>query len=91
MNKSSKDRILDAGLKVWPDVSFSSIAREIGMTRQGVACHFSLEDLRNAVAQRAVKTKNSKIISHLLLSDHSAVRKMPQAERLKHFLNSAAI
>jgi len=88
VKKSEKTRklILDAGLKMWPDVSARGIARQIGMTHAAIAYYFT-QNLKDAIAEHAVKTGKTRIIAQLIAAKHKAVRNLTAEERAKH-LNS---
>lgn len=79
-------KILEAGLKVWPDVTASSVARAGGFNSpNAVLYHFPRKTLKNAVAEHAVDTGCSKVIVQLIAHGHKATRKMTKEQRDKHF------
>lgn len=75
--------ILEAGLKLWPDVTPTTVANALGVSHATVLYHF--EDVKEAVAQYAVEKGYSPVIVQLLAANHKLVRDMPAKERLRHF------
>jgi hypothetical protein len=81
-----KQKILDAGLTIWPDVSPSAVARAADLnSHAAVLYHFPRPKLKDAIAAHAVKSGCSKVIVHLISIGHKAVKDMTTAERNKHF------
>jgi len=82
-----KVAILDAGLELWKTggaaaVTARAIAPIIGKSHANVHYHFeySMEKLRDAVAQHAVKVKCIPVILQLIASDHKALEQMAKGE-----------
>lgn len=82
----TKEKLLEAGLKLWPNVTNRAVAKKTGMTHPVVAYHFK-DGIANAVAAYAVAIGNSKVIAHLVATNHKAIRKMSREDKIKH-LNS---
>lgn len=77
-----KTEILQAGLRLWPDVSARNIGRHIGMTHTAILYHFgSAAALRDAVAVHAVRCADARVIPALLVERHAAVAGMSIADR----------
>jgi len=85
--KNTRELILESGLKLWPDVTPSTIAADLGVTHATVLYHFS--DVKNAVAQYALDTDCSKVVVQMLASNHPLVKNMKGEERLRHFARVA--
>lgn len=85
--KPIKLKILDAGLKLWPDVTLSKVARALDLNSHvNVIYHFqTTEKLKDAVAEHAVAVGNSRVIMQLIAANHPAVAKLSQADRIRHF------
>lgn len=84
--QKTKERILKAAVKLWPDVTLEAVAKAANIkSHQAVLYHFPNGTLRDAVAEYAVKTENSAVIVQLIATDHAAVRSMSPSERNKHF------
>lgn len=81
----TREKILKAGVEIWPNVSLSAVARAVGLTHPAVLYHFPNNSLENAIAEYAVKIGESKIIMFLIAYEHPAVKKMSIADRIKHF------
>lgn len=81
-----KDKILDAGLKLWPDVNYSTVARALKLkSHTNVVYYFkSAQILKDAIAKHAVETGHSKVIVQLIATKHRAIASMPQAVRDQH-------
>lgn len=82
-----KAMILDAGLELWKSggaasVTARAIALAIGKSHANVHYHFgySMENLRDAVAQHAVSVKCIPVILQLIAADHRAARAMAKGE-----------
>lgn len=81
--EQTRQAILDAGLKLWPDVTPSNIANELDITHALVLYHFP--NVKDAVAEYAVKIDYSPVIVQMLATNHKLVKDMPANERLRHF------
>lgn len=85
MANDTKERILKAGLKLWPDVGPRAIGRALDMSHARVLYYFgNAADLSDAIANYAVAQGNSKVIVQLIAVGHSAVRKMKTELRHKY-------
>lgn len=79
--------ILQAGVALWRegqenDVTARGIGNRVGLTHAGVLHHFgSSADLKQAVAEYAVKTKDSSVIPKLIVAKHPAAESLTPAER----------
>lgn len=82
--EATKLLMLETGIKLWPNVTARAIGRKIGLTHSAVAYHFNDGELKDSVAAYAVETGNSKVIAQLIATNHKAVRKMSQADKMKH-------
>jgi hypothetical protein len=78
-----RKRILEVGLKLWPNVNTCKIARKLNISHPNVSYYFG-RGLKDAVAQHAVATGNSKVIAQLILTKHKAVKQMSLADRRRH-------
>lgn len=81
--------ILRMGLQLWcvdpAYVTARKIANELQMTHGNVLHHFqSSLKLRDAIAYYAVKEGESRVIANLILTKHSAIAHLSEAERLEH-------
>ena len=81
--ENTRIRILESGLKLWPDVTPSTIAADLGITHSTVIHHF--ENVKDAVAQYALDTDCSLVVVQMIASNHKLVRNMKGSERLRHF------
>ncbi len=80
-----KSKILDAGIRVWPEVTARRIGRELNMTHSAVLYHFGdIKALVEAVSVHAVKVGASAVIVELIAQKHSCVVGMSQAIRQRH-------
>lgn len=85
--ENTRTRILESGLKLWPDVTPSAIAADLGITHATVLYHF--DNVKDAVAQYALDIDCSPVIVQMLASNHKLVRNMKGSERLRHFAKCA--
>lgn len=81
----AKEKILKAGLKIWPDITGKAIGEKTGISRQAVFKHFPQGTLKNTIAEYAVKTGHSRVILQLIATDHPAIENLAPSERIKHF------
>lgn len=82
----TKEKILKAGLELYPNITLEAVARKAGLTsHQVILYHFPKGSLKPAIIDHAVETKNSKIIVQLMAADHAAVKDLSASERIKHF------
>lgn len=82
--EKTREKILNAGLNLWPNVTASTVGRAAGLSHAAVLYHFP-GTLRDAVADHAVATGDSRVIVQLMAAGHSAVDKLSPADRIKHF------
>lgn len=87
MAKNTKERILEAGIKIWLrnplSVNAYAIAREMQIVHGTVLYHFP-EGVRDAVAEYAVKTNNNKIIIQLIAAGHKSVELLDAEKRAEY-------
>lgn len=81
--EKTRQSILDAGLKLWPDVTPTTIATALNITHAIVLYHF--ENVKDAVAEYALKSDCSRVIVQMLATNHPLVKNMSADERLRHF------
>ena len=79
------EKILNAGLKLWPDVTLTTVAKETDLTHVTVLYHFPGESLKNAVAAYAVQQGASNVIVQLIGMKHPTIEHMSPTERRRHF------
>lgn len=80
----TKEKFLKAGLRLWPNISALAIANETGYTHASVLYHFPGESLKDAIAEYAVKTGNSRVILQLVAEGHKAIKELSQADKFRH-------
>lgn len=84
--EETKVKILEAGLKLWPNINPTNIAHEAGLSSHAsVIYHYSSGELRNAVAQWAILNGHSRIILQLIGMGHDLVADMTPEEKRAHF------
>lgn len=81
----TREKILNAGVKIWPEMSLSKIGRETGLTHAAISYHFPLEQLRDRVAEHAVAIGESRVIVQLIAEKHPAVDHLTAGEKSAHF------
>lgn len=83
----TKIKILTAGCELWrksPEkITASQIAKHLNMTHSAVLYHFP-NDIRDAVAEYAVKVADSHVIVQLIATNHSAVNKLSEKQKSTH-------
>lgn len=75
-----KNEILKAGLKLWPNVTASSVAKALNVTHAAVIYHFP--DVHTAVAEYAIKTRYLPVVVQLIASGHPACTVMSDEEMI---------
>jgi hypothetical protein len=85
MIKTTKERILDQAVKLWPHVTYQSVAVLLKMTHPAIIYHFPQGMLKEAVAEHAVKTGYSRTIVQLIGEGHPAVKDLSPSEKTRHF------
>lgn len=81
---NTKEKILKAGVSIWPDVTVCAVARAAGISHPLVVYHFPV-GLKDAVAEYAVEKGESRVIIQLLASGHKAAMHLSPAARRRHF------
>lgn len=81
----TRKRILEAGVELWPDISLSKVAAKAGLTHGAVIYHYPTCQLKDAIAEYAVKEGISRVIVQLISSKHPAISEMTEGERSAHF------
>lgn len=84
-----KRRILETGLRLWSvdhtSITARRIALEMDLTHGAVLYHFGgIDALRDAIARFAVEQNDSRVIVHLIASNHAAIAGLSDADRVKH-------
>lgn len=84
-NQEIKTKILNVGMRHWPVVNSRAIGRDLGIAHTNVLYHFGdIETLRNAIADEAVRVKNSRVIAQLIIEKHKAIASMNEQDRKRH-------
>ena len=81
----TKERILKAGLLIWPNITLQAVAKVAKMTHPNILYHFPQGILKDSIAEYAVSSGNSRIIVQLMAEGHRAADRLSPAERIKHF------
>lgn len=82
-----KDKILTTGLKLWPNVTASSVAKALNITHAAVIYYF--HDVRSAVAQYAIDTHYLPVIVQMIASKHPLCDSMTDKE-IQNYLREYA-
>lgn len=85
----TKTQILETGLKLWPNVTASSVAKKLNKSHATILYHF--QDLKNSVAEYAVEKGCMKVIVQLIATNHKVVEKLSEQEKkeiLRTFLSA---
>lgn len=83
--EKTKQKILKAGVKLWPDVSLANVARECDLTHAAVLYHFPSMTLKMSIARFAVDQGNSNVIVQLIGAGHTAIADLCETDRQRHF------
>lgn len=93
-----RQRILEAGIKIWHGdpmkVTARNIAKSIDMVHATILYHFGEKGIRNAVAEYAVQIGDEKIIVQLISNGHPSVSNLPNSKKnkfLKQMCNNEQI
>lgn len=73
-----KNEILKAGLKLWPNVTASSVAKALNVTHAAIIYHFP--DVHSAVAEYAIKTRYLPVVVQMIASGHPLCAQMTDDE-----------
>ncbi len=87
--EKTRKRILEAGLNLWIEqngnVNAHQIAVVMDVTHSAILYHYkTVENLRNSIAEYAVKVGNSRVIMHLVALRHPSVYKLDADARARH-------
>lgn len=85
MKDTTKEKILKAGVKLWPNCTLSNIAEAVKLTHPAILYHFPGVALKREIIKYAVASDNSRIIVQLIAEKHPAIRGMSPDDRMKHF------
>lgn len=81
--EETKQRILEAGVKLWPNITVRAIAAKLGISHPLICYHFG-KKIEEAIITYAIEAGKSRVIAQLIATKHPAVRKMNPVERQKH-------
>lgn len=84
-----KEKILKAGVKLWPNVTVCNVARELDISHPNVSYYFKGK-LKEAVINYALEIGDSKVIAQLILTGHKAIKAMPEKIRKEHMKAAVA-
>lgn len=85
---NTRQKILEAGLSAWPEITVSNLARACNTSHAAILYHFKSHELKDTVAKYAVEQKNVDVIRQLIAARHKAVQHMTPAVRAAYFFNS---
>lgn len=80
----TREKILRAGLEMWPNVTALGIAKKLTIKHTTVLYHF--KDVRKAVEQHGLDNDISKIIVYLIITNDKRVSNMSDTLKTEHFL-----
>ena len=83
----TREKILNAGVELWPDVTLSAVARKLDMTHAAISYHVPFHLLKQKVAEHAVATGNSRVIVQLISEKDPAVAHLTPGERSAHLFS----
>lgn len=81
----TREKILKAASKTWPDVSPTTLAKATGMTHPNILYHFPDNSIVDGLVEYAIEHNLSCIIVWAIAMGHKAVEGLPNAERTRHF------
>lgn len=82
----AREKILDAALQIWPNVTITAVAERCRMTPAAIFYHFpGRSALRAAAVQHAIESDCSRVIVQLIASKDPAISKMSAKDRIRHF------
>ena len=80
-----KQRILEAGVALWPRASSRAIGRAVGLSHTAVLYHWNgIEGLEHAIAAHAVEIGDMRIVPVLITTKHPAAAKLTGRERSRY-------
>lgn len=82
--EKAKLRLLQAGIRVWPDVTASNVARDAGFKSHKIVSYHFPGGIKDAVAQHAVETGNPHIIVQLIGMGHESVAGLSEAAKRRY-------
>lgn len=83
--QKTKEKILEKGLQLWPDITLQAVAKATGLTHPAILYHFPGNTLKDAIAEHAIEQGASRVIVQLMASGHKAAEKLSMADKIRHF------
>ena len=63
-----RNKILDAGLKVYPNVTITNVAKHMGVTIPAVFYYFRGDEIKDAVEEYAIQIDDKQVIAQMITS-----------------------
>jgi len=83
-----KNKILDAGLRVYPNVTITRIADDLGASKPAVFYHFRADEIKEAVEDYAVEIDDGYVIAQMITAKAEGVAHISDKEKLKYLVDS---
>lgn len=83
-----KTKILDAGLKLYPNVTVTKIAKALNTSRSRVFYHFRASEIKDAVEEYAIEVDDKYVIAQMVAARTELVKDMSDKEKLRYLIDS---
>ncbi len=83
-----KDKILKAGLKLYPNVTITSVADMLEVSKPSVFYHYRADEIKEAVEEHAVEIDDIQVIAMMITSMNERVDHMSNKDKLKYLVDS---
>lgn len=83
-----KEKILNAGLLLYPDVTITSIAEHLKTSKPSVHYHFKADEIKKAVEEHAIQKDHQRVIAKMIALKSDRVAHWGKRAKLFYLVDS---
>lgn len=83
-----KTKILDAGLRLYPNVTITRVAELLEVSKPSVFYHFNAAEIKEAVEEYAVEIDDKQVIAQMITAKSGGVSHITDKDKLKYLVDS---
>lgn len=83
-----KNKILETGLTLYPDVTITTVADKMKVSKPSVFYHFKGDEIKDAVENYAIATNHKKVIAQMITASNVKLSKWDGKKKLVYLVES---
>lgn len=83
-----KNKILEAGLRTYPNVTITNVANYMGVSKPSVFYYFRANEIKEAVEEYALQVDDKSVIAQMITSKVERVGHLSEKEKMAYLVDS---